>query len=141
MTPSCIGVLDWRPLSKRLEVDGRTVSTVERQFVDAGRDARDVGIRAARRSAKRSRRLLVAVGAALIVALIACGVALVQRSDAEQAVDTALESQRTASIEALVGRAESIRSTQRDTAALLAIEAYRLADTPRTRSALMSFVH
>ena len=43
---------------------------------------------------------------------------------------------RAASIEALVGRAEAARSTQRDTAALLAVEAYRLADTPRTRSAL-----
>ena len=32
----------------------------------------------------------------------------------------------------------SIRSSQRDIAALLAIEAYRLADTPRTRSALLS---
>ena len=41
-----------------------------------------------------------------------------------------------AEIEALVGRAESLRGTQRDAAALLAVEAYRLADTPRTRSAL-----
>ena len=40
------------------------------------------------------------------------------------------------SIEALVGRAASLRETQRDTAALLAIEAYRLADTPATRSTL-----
>ena len=43
-----------------------------------------------------------------------------------------------AQIEALVGRAESLRQTQRDTAALLAVEAYRLADTPRTRSALLA---
>ena len=41
-------------------------------------------------------------------------------------------------MEALVGRAESLRATQRDTAALLAVEANRLADTPRTRSALLS---
>ena len=36
------------------------------------------------------------------------------------------------------GRAESLRSTQRDTSALLAAEAFRLADTPETRSALFS---
>ena len=51
-----------------------------------------------------------------------------------QADDNAAEAQ----IEALVGRAESLRPTQRDTAALLAVEAYRLADTPRTRSALLA---
>ena len=47
-----------------------------------------------------------------------------------------MNAERAALIEALVGRAESLRGTQRDTAALLAIEAYRLADTPRTRSTL-----
>src|SRR5262249_18620787 len=45
---------------------------------------------------------------------------------------------RSAQIEALVGRAESIRVTQRDTAALLALEAFQLADTARTRSTLFS---
>ena len=36
------------------------------------------------------------------------------------------------------GGAESLRATQRDAAALLTIEAFRLSDTPRTRSALLS---
>ena len=48
----------------------------------------------------------------------------------------ALDAERTAEIEALVGRVDALRGTQRDAAALLAIEAYRLDDTPRTRSAL-----
>ena len=55
--------------------------------------------------------------------------ALLQRGDA-------IDAGRTAEIEALVGRIEALRGTQRDAAALLAVEAYRLADTPRTRSAL-----
>ena len=75
-----------------------------------------------------------------------------QRNQADQsraAADAAAEaaqaserdaqaSERDAQIEALVGRAESLRRTQRDAAALLAVEAYRLADTARTRSSLFA---
>ena len=78
-----------------------------------------------------------------MMALVAGAVAFVQRRHADSAAaealsaaDAARASARDAQIEALVGRAESMRATQRDTAALLAVEAYRLADTPRTRSAL-----
>jgi DNA-binding SARP family transcriptional activator/WD40 repeat protein len=110
---------------------GRSVSALEREFVDAGVAARDAGKRAARRSARRLRRLLVGVTAALVVALVAGAVAVGQRGRADRAA-------RAARVEALVGRADSLRATQRDTAALLAIEAYRMADTPRTRSALFS---
>jgi WD40 repeat protein/DNA-binding SARP family transcriptional activator len=56
--------------------EGRAVSDLERQFVDAGRDARDNELRAARRSARRLRRLLAGVGALLVVALVAGLVAL-----------------------------------------------------------------
>jgi hypothetical protein len=61
--------------------------------------------------------------------------------DAERSRDEADAAARDARIEALVGRAESLRVTQRDAAALLAVEAYRLADTPRTRSAPAVDVH
>jgi DNA-binding SARP family transcriptional activator/WD40 repeat protein len=121
-----------------LDVEGRTVSDVERQFVDAGRTARDGEVEAARRTARRLRRLLVGVAAALIVAVVAGAVAFVQRREAVTAADVAAVAERQAKIEALVGRIVSMRSTQRDTAALLAVEAFRLADTPRTRSALLS---
>ncbi len=147
-----------------IDVEGRVVSTLERSFVDAGRQARDAEIVAARRTERRLRRRLAAVAVVLVLALIAGTVAFVQRraalasaddarasglaaleaaDDAEaaeltalDAADDAVNAERAALIEALVGRAESLRGTQRDTAALLAIEAYRLADTPRTRSTL-----
>ncbi len=109
----------------------RSVTVLEREFVDASVAARDAGMEAARRSARRLRRLLVGVAAALVAALAAGVIAYVQRGKADDAA-------RTAQIEALVGRAESMRATQRDTAALLAAEAYRLADTPRTRSSLFA---
>ena len=57
---------------------------------------------------------------------------------ADEQRDAADAATRDAQIQALVGRAESLRATQRDTAALLAAEAFRLADTPETRSALLS---
>ena len=77
------------------------------------------------------RRLLAVAAIALVAALLAGSVAVVQRNRSQSA-------RREAEIEALVGRINTLRPTQRDTAALLAVEAYRLADTPRTRSALLS---
>ena len=112
-----------------VDLDGREVSALEHEFIDAGRQARDADIVAAQRNERRLRRRLTGVAIALVLALIAGTVALLQRGDA-------LDAERTAEIEALVGRVDALRGTQRDAAALLAIEAYRLDDTPRTRSAL-----
>jgi DNA-binding SARP family transcriptional activator/WD40 repeat protein/tRNA A-37 threonylcarbamoyl transferase component Bud32 len=156
-----------------LDVEGRTMSDLERAFVEAGRQARDADVVEARRTARRLRRRLSAVAAALVIAVLAAAVAIVQRNDANEseaaadeaaavaeeqraaaddaaavaeeqraaadgAAESAQASARDAQIEALVGRAESLRRTQRDTAALLAVEAHRLADTARTRSSLFA---
>ncbi len=106
-----------------IDVDGRAVSEVERDFVEAGRSARDAEIRSVRRTGRRLRRLLVAAAAALVVALVATAVAVVQRSEAddnaaEAELQAALASTAAdeAQIEALVGGAESLRLTQRDAA-------------------------
>ena len=72
----------------------------------------------------------------LVVSMVAGVVALLQREQARGAADDARSAQRQAEIEALVGRSRGLRTSQRDVAALLAVEAFRLADTPRTRSAL-----
>ena len=103
----------------------------ELQFVEAGREFRDREFAEERRRLRRLRTLVGIVSILAAVALIGGGLAVVQRNDAQDAT-------RKARIEALVGRAESIRERQRDTAALLAVEAYRLADTARTRSTLFS---
>ncbi len=128
-----------------LEVDGRVVTDLERAFVTASRDLRDRDLRSARRSASRLRRLLVATAAALVIATVAGAVAVVQRREAvrsaaaaDASAADALAAGRVARIEALVGRSESLRVTQRDVAALVAAEAYRLDDNPRTRSALFA---
>ena len=66
---------------------------------------------------------------ALVLALVGGALALTQQRHARA-------SGRAARIEALVGRADALRATQRDVAALLSVEAFRLSDTGRTRSAL-----
>ncbi len=71
-------------------------------------------------------------------ALTAADEARAAEERALTAADEATAARQEAEIEALVGRIGSLRSTQRDTAALLAVEAFKLADTPRTRSALLS---
>ena len=132
--------------------EGRDLADVEREFADASRRHRDAEIIAARRTARRLRRLLAAVGIVLVVAITAGAVAIVQRGRAQSASAAAIaEAERadgeaadaraaakSSAVAALLSRIDSIRGTQRDTAALLAIEAFRLADTPETRSALLA---
>src|SRR5262245_17657496 len=111
--------------------DRERLPSQELQFVEAGREFRDREVVEERRRVRRLRTLVGIVSILVVVALVGGGLAVVQRNDAQNAT-------RNARIEALVGRAESIRERQRDTAALLAVEAYRLADTARTRSTLFS---
>jgi WD40 repeat protein len=119
-------------LDHAVDLAGRDgLSRPETEFVEAGRKLRDREHAEARRRTRRLR-ILAGVAAALAAVATAVGViAVMQRNDANQAA-------RSAQIEALVGRAEAIRVTQRDTAALLAVEALRLDDTAPARSALLS---
>ena len=100
-------------------------------FIEAGQRARDADLDRQRRSVRRFRRALVGVALLLVLASIAAIVAVAQRHTADR-------STRTARISALVGEITALRSTHRDTAALLAVEAYRLTQAPATRSALLS---
>ncbi|NUT58784.1 MAG: hypothetical protein HOQ00_08085, partial [Agromyces sp.] len=88
----------------------------------------------ARRDRRQNRRLraLLSVAAGLIVLLVGAGsVAVVTSQEANAQRDSA-------AIEALVGTALALRSSERDVSALLAAEAYRRwPDDPRTRSGLM----
>ena len=115
------------------ELPGRRdqLTEIEILFIEHGRQARDIEAERGRRTVRRLRRLLAGVALLLILAVIAGSVALVQRRTAER-------TGRAARIGELVGAIGTVRSTRRDTAALLAIEAFRLSDTPATRSALFA---
>ena len=112
-----------------LDADGRAVTDLEREFVDAGRDARDSELHAARRTARRLRRSLVGVGALLVVALVAGGLAFVAQRRANR-------EEREADHRALVSNSTALRGNKRELAALLAVEAHRLAPSAATESAL-----
>ena len=125
------GVATWR------ETSDRDLTDLETRFLDAsvataGADMRELEHRAAHeRSRNRVLRGLVVGAAALLVAAIAAGgVAFVQGREAALSA----EDQR---IEALVATSLSLRSTDLDVAALLAVEAYqRWPDDGRVRSSL-----
>jgi class 3 adenylate cyclase/WD40 repeat protein len=128
------------------------LNTDEAAFVEAGRKLRQHEHEDARRRTRRLRGLAAVTSITAVIALVGGGIAVVQRNDAQRSRDQAQQSRdqaqqaqteanaaaRSARIEALVGRADSLRNSQRDTAALLAVEAFRLADTARSRSALLA---
>ncbi len=105
------------------------LSDDERAFVEAGRCARDAVRTRELRTNRRLRRLLAAVAVALVVALVAGLLALTQRRGADR-------SRRSAEITTLVTRSLASRSSQRDVAALLAVEAERLRPDAASTSAL-----
>jgi class 3 adenylate cyclase/WD40 repeat protein len=138
----------------------------EESFVEASRAQRARDQAEARRRTRRLRVLATVSSVLAVVALAVGAIAVVQRNEARDAREvadaSAIEADdaaaaaeeaaaaadgeraaadaaaRSAQIEALVGRVESLRVTQRDAAALLALEAFRLEDNARTRSALLS---
>lgn len=117
---------------------GTDLTATEQQFLDASLrladDERTQLRRRAREEARRARRLraLLVMAACLLVVATAAGVvALDKARDADAAGDEAR-------IEALVNRSLALRSTDRDVAALLAVEiARRWPDDPRAHSALL----
>ena len=120
------------------------LTAVETEFLDAssGRaetEARTLAERS-RRDARQNRRLrsLLAVVAVLLVGALAAGMlAWRGRRDATEQRDTARAAQADAEIESLVNRSLALRSTNRDVAALLAVEAARRwPGDPRATSAL-----
>ena len=124
--------LEWR------EASPSDLTDVETAFLDASADRATAEqerlAERARRDRRQNRRLrALLVGAAgLIVLLVGAGsVAVVSSQEASAQRDSA-------AIEALVGTALALRSSERDVSALLAAEAFRRwPDDPRTRSGLM----
>jgi WD40 repeat protein len=114
---------------ERIADEGR-LSSAEREFVTASRDAQELELTSAQRRTRRLRSLLVVVAAALVVAVIAGSFALVQRGSAR----------RTATV-AQAGRlaAQSREETAQhpDLGILLALEAGHFDDSVDTRGALL----
>ncbi len=104
-----------------LEASGVEAASERQRLVDRAR--------VQERQNRRLRRSLVGV-AVLLVAAIAAGVLAYQQRQ------TARSEEREAALTALTSNAAALRANRRDLAALLAVEAYRLAPSAATESAL-----
>ena len=110
-------------VGEQLEHRRDRVTDSEAEFVEASRAHAELERTAVERqldnqvrSNRVLRRSLIAVGVVLVAALVASIVAITQRSQAQAA-------RREALVTTLEGRSLALRSTERDVAALLAVEA------------------
>ncbi|MET0885817.1 MAG: BTAD domain-containing putative transcriptional regulator, partial [Mycetocola sp.] len=130
---------------ERLGESPEHLTRVESRFLSASSEAadrheRERGERAAlaERQNVRLRRLLRTIAAVLGVAIIAGVLAVTGAVEAARRSEESRRAQQEAQLEALLGQSSALRTSARDVATLLAVEAYRRwpADA-RAKSALL----
>jgi len=114
-------------VDQRLE----SLSELDDDYLKSSQEANDESIRRDAIRRRRSRGLLVATSIALVLALVGGSIAFLQRRDA-------LDQQAAAQLKSLAAQSVSVRSSQRDLAALLAVEAYRRSPDDLSKGALWS---
>jgi WD40 repeat protein len=105
------------------------LTEVEREFVDASREANELELARERRHNRRLKTVLAVALALLLLAVVAGALALVSRSNAQHEAQVAL------------GRelgAEAVSEPRIDLAALLANESLRLDDSEATQGTLLT---
>jgi WD40 repeat protein len=105
------------------------LNELEREFLSASREVSQREVERQRRTNRRLRGLLAGVAAFLVVALVAGGLALVQRSRARRSAEVA-DAQRLG--------AQAVVEDELDTSLLLAREAIAIDDSVHTRSTLLA---
>jgi DNA-binding SARP family transcriptional activator/WD40 repeat protein len=108
----------------------------ELEFIDASLKEQDAELRSARRTARRLRRLTLGVALVAVVALVAGGVALVQRSNADQKAAAARRAATAADAARLAATAQALPTNQLDLAMLLAVQGRHLQQSATTDGAL-----
>jgi WD40 repeat protein/tRNA A-37 threonylcarbamoyl transferase component Bud32 len=108
----------------------RQLAPVDREFLQASRDAQERELRTAQRRARRLRALLAVVAAALVAAVVAGAAALVQRGNARHTATVAQAGR-------LAAQSREVAAQQPDLGLLLALEADRLDDSVDSRGALL----
>jgi WD40 repeat protein/class 3 adenylate cyclase len=112
------------------------LNELEREFLADSRQASEREAERQRRSNRRLRALLIGAVALFVVALVAGGVALVQRGSARRAAERA-ERSATVALSQSLG-AQAVSEPRLDTALLLGRVATTLDDSLRTRSSLLT---
>ena len=114
-------------VDQRLE----SLSELDEDFLRSSQEANEESIRRETIRRRRSRRLLVATAIALVLALVGGSVAFRQRREA-------LDQRTAAQLQSLAAQSVNLRSSQRDLAALLAVEAYRRSPDAQSKGLLWS---
>lgn len=123
--PRLVLATDWA-----LEHETR-LSALERDFLAASEHQDEQARKARRRSARRLRALVAGLAVLTVLAVIATTVAVRQTAAAGRQRDIAVS-------RALADEANQLRLTDSSLATQLSLAAYRIADTPDARGALLS---
>ncbi|MEM8746464.1 MAG: AAA family ATPase, partial [Actinomycetota bacterium] len=132
---------------------------LDREFVEVSREASDATRRREERRLRRLRRLVAGTAAALLLALVAGGLAFRSQQRADDAASTAeaerevadaqrevAEAERAAALDAteraeiatIISRSAALVDDEPDAAILLALEAHRRAPGPTTEQAVLN---
>jgi WD40 repeat protein/DNA-binding SARP family transcriptional activator len=114
------------------------LNPLEHEFLEASQSQQQRQADEQSAQVRRLRRYLVGVAIALVVALVAGTLALVQRSRADNEATAARNATRTAEVGRLVAESQIVSSRNRYLSALLAIAANHLSDDDATRGALLN---
>jgi DNA-binding SARP family transcriptional activator/DNA-binding beta-propeller fold protein YncE len=121
------------------------LTVVERQFLEESKRAVDRQEEGERRRMRRLRRLILATGSALVVALVAGGIAVWQQRRAQVAVtetrrqaELAFEAVDRAELATLISRSAAVVPDDPELALLLALEANRRSSNEATEAAVLS---
>jgi WD40 repeat protein len=117
-------------LSAALEGTGLDLNPAEAEFLEESRIAAERERASMARANRRLRSLLAGAAIALVLALVAGGVALVQRSSARGAATRA-------EVSKLAAQSRELTQTKPDLGLLLAVEAYRHQDSIESRGAVL----
>ena len=120
---------------ERVSVHPEDANGLELEFIDASLAEQDAELRSAGRR-RRLRRLTVGVALVAVVALLAGGVALVQRAHADQKAAAARRAATAADAGRLAARAQALPINQLDLAMLLAVQGRHLQRSATTDGAL-----
>jgi len=104
---------------------------IDTDFIESSKIASEHERDAEQRRVRRLRGLVTVVGAALVVALIAGGIAFQQRNDAQDATQRA-------QLATLISNSAAVAADDDELAVLLALEAHRQAPGPATEQAVLS---
>lgn len=114
------------------------INSLELSFVAASRELADAEAQHRDRQHRGLRRRLTAIAVLLVVALGAGAAAVTQASRAADARDRAENEASLSNLRALLADVSVLRASDRDLAALLAVEAHRISPTAETAGALFS---